>query len=66
MMDGNDLRLMRTELRETQDEFARRFGVDASTISRWETRLPQFGPARALINRVMTEYQMRPKPGQVA
>jgi DNA-binding transcriptional regulator YiaG len=65
-MTANDLRQMRLELMESQGEFAARFGVDRSTISRWETALPQSGPARALINRVMTEYQMRPKRGKVA
>lgn len=51
-----DLRTIREGLGESQEAFALRFGVDQSTIARWETRgVPRRGAARALIERLSEE-----------
>lgn len=45
---------MRSDLGESQAEFGARFGVDQSTIHRWETNgLPPKGAARMAIEMVM-------------
>ena len=36
MVSAAQIRKARSDLGETQSEFAKRFGVDQSTISRWE------------------------------
>ena len=36
MMQSHDIRTLRTSLRESQEAFAYRLGVTASTVSRWE------------------------------
>jgi DNA-binding transcriptional regulator YiaG len=37
MVTADTIKAERNRLRETQTEFARRFGVDQSTVHRWET-----------------------------
>lgn len=50
------IRAVRQRLNESQDAFARRFGVDQSTISVWETKgPPRKGAARPLIIRVFQD-----------
>lgn len=50
------LKAARTRLEESQAEFGARFGVDQSTIHRWETDGPSDrGPARMLIERTLTD-----------
>lgn len=45
-----DVKKIRESLGETQEEFARRIGVDQGTISRWETAgVPSTGAARAAV-----------------
>lgn len=52
---GNALRLARERVRETQAVFAARFGVNQSTIHRWECEgPPETGTARKLIEQVMS------------
>lgn len=47
---------------ETQEVFGRRFGVDQSTVHRWETEgVPNRGPARQLIERVLAELSQTAK-----
>lgn len=47
---GIDIRSLRELLGENQTDFALRFGVDQSTIARWEARgIPRRGAARASI-----------------
>ena len=56
MVTGDNIKTARERLGESQDEFARRFGVDQSVISRWETYgLPKKGAAQALAERVLAE-----------
>ena len=56
-----DLKSLRERVGESQAEFGLRFGVDQSTIHRWETRgAPKRGPARIVIDRLIAEI------GQVA
>lgn len=46
------LKTARERARETQEQFAKRFGVDQSTYSRWEKAgPPKKGPARRSIER---------------
>lgn len=40
MTTSEQIRAARERLGETQDAFGQRFGVDQSTIHRWETRGP--------------------------
>ena len=49
-----DLKRHRDRLRETQDEFAKRFGVARTTLLHWEAAgIPKFGPTRQHIERVL-------------
>ena len=57
------LRSTRERLGETQAQFARRFGVDQTTIHRWESDgLPERGPARMALERVIAEVGEQPRP----
>lgn len=50
------IRAARERLRETQGQFAERFGVDQSTVHRWETDGPPVrGPGRKAIERVLAD-----------
>jgi DNA-binding transcriptional regulator YiaG len=56
MISGDDIKATRERLGESQAEFAKRFGVDQSALSRWETQgVPVRGPAEAIVERVLTE-----------
>ncbi|WP_316172452.1 helix-turn-helix domain-containing protein [Bradyrhizobium sp. SZCCHNRI2049] len=51
-MDASLIREARERIGESQAAFAERFGVDQSTVHRWETNGPPArGPARRLIER---------------
>ncbi len=57
-MDGQALRSARLRIGETQEQFCIRFGVDQTTLSKWETSgLPRTGPGRMLIERVLKEIK---------
>jgi DNA-binding transcriptional regulator YiaG len=50
------IKATRERLKETQETFSRRFGVDQSTLHRWETEgVPNRGPARVAIERVLSD-----------
>lgn len=54
VMTGNALRKVRERLGETQAAFGERFGVDQSTIHRWETNgPPERGASRVAIEGVV-------------
>ena len=55
MITAAHIRTAREKLDESQLEFGRRFGVDQSTISRWEQGPPTKGPIRILIEYVLAE-----------
>lgn len=53
-----DVKGLRLSLGESQAEFGGRFGVDQSTIHRWETRgVPRRGAARVAIERLVGEVR---------
>jgi DNA-binding transcriptional regulator YiaG len=46
MLEASTIKEMRTQLGESQVSFGARFGVDQSTVHRWETDAPpKRGPA---------------------
>ena len=52
-----DIRALRERLGESQAAFGDRFGVDQSTIHRWETKgCPRRGPARRMIDDLVAEH----------
>lgn len=56
MISGDAIKAARERVGESQAEFAKRFGVDQSALSRWETRgIPARGPAEAIVERVLAE-----------
>lgn len=55
MIDPSKVKAVRERLGESQESFARRFGVNQSTVQRWETRgLPNSGTARIAVEQLMT------------
>jgi DNA-binding transcriptional regulator YiaG len=56
MITATDLKRARRRRGETQEQFARHFGVKRTTILNWETRgPPASGAAMPLIERVLAE-----------
>lgn len=56
MFTGPDIKKARELLGESQQEFGDRFGVDQSTVARWEQDgPPKRGPGRMAIQRVLDE-----------
>ncbi len=56
MTTGKIIRAERLALGESQIKFARRFGIDQTTLSKWETRGPPTrGPGLKLVERVLAE-----------
>lgn len=54
---GRDIQAVREELRETQRDFGKRFGVDQATIHRWETKgPPERGAARHAVMTFLRSY----------
>jgi len=74
MLTGAEVRTLRVALNETRVKFAARFGVNVSTVSRWETRgAPKGGTARLMLAKLWsrlpkqaTEDQCRSNTGTVA
>jgi DNA-binding transcriptional regulator YiaG len=59
MIKPSEIKKARERLGETQEEFSRRFGVDQSTVHRWETYgVPDKGTSRMVVARVLTELTM--------
>lgn len=57
-MMGDEIKHIRVRFGESQSEFARRLGVDQSTLSRWETRgLPDRGFTKEAIERRLAELR---------
>ena len=58
MVKSSQIKKARDRLGESQAQFAKRFGVNQSTIQRWEKgRAPESGMAAALIQRVLSEIK---------
>lgn len=56
MITGPDIRQARKRINETQEQFARRFGVDRTTLIGWELHgPPKIGPAAILLERTLRE-----------
>lgn len=55
--ETNHLRYVRTEvLKESQTAFAERFGVDQSTVARWESEgLPSRGTAKKAVEKFLAD-----------
>lgn len=55
-MDGSKIEAIRKGLRESQAEFGLRFGVDQSTIHRWETKgVTDRGVTALAVERILSE-----------
>jgi DNA-binding transcriptional regulator YiaG len=54
-MDAQLIREAREKVGESQASFGERFGVDQSTVHRWETQgPPRHGPARKALERELS------------
>jgi DNA-binding transcriptional regulator YiaG len=57
-MNGQLIRDAREKVGESQTAFGERFGVDQSTVARWETQgPPSRGPARKALERELSEIE---------
>lgn len=53
---ASEIKSIRNRLEETQAVFGQRFGVDQSTIHRWETDgVPEGGTSQMLVSLVLSE-----------
>ena len=58
MVTPDEIKKTRERLKETQAVFGQRFGVDQSTVHRWETDgLPDRGTSRLVVERELAELQ---------
>jgi DNA-binding transcriptional regulator YiaG len=65
-MDAQLIRSARERVGESQAAFAERFGVDQSTVHRWETAgPPSRGPARKAIEREISAIEAAVDAGTV-
>ena len=61
MITAGHLKTARKSVSETQEAFARRFGVDRSTLAGWEKDgPPKEGTAPVLIERILAELGQLP------
>jgi DNA-binding transcriptional regulator YiaG len=62
MVTAEKVRAARSNLGETQAKFGSRFGVDQSTVHRWETTgVSDRGTARVLMQRFLEEIGAEPR-----
>ena len=60
MITAYDIKKARTRLGESQHAFSKRFGVDQSTVHRWETRgLPKGGTSPMIVARLLSELKIQ-------
>ncbi len=65
-MTGEQIKAARKALKETQGAFAARFGVDQSTIHRWETEgVPERGVTAIAVRQVLDSLPA-PHPASAA
>ena len=63
MLVAERIKAARDHVQESQSAFAERFGVDQSTIHRWETDgPPSRGPGRMAIERVLADIYPIDRP----
>lgn len=56
MVTASEIKTARENVKESQEAFGRRFGVDQSTVHRWENKgPPKRGPGQMAIERVLAE-----------
>lgn len=61
-ISGDDLRAARERLGESQSQFGERFGVDQSTIHRWETAgISDRGTTKLAVERVLGDISSPPQ-----
>lgn len=61
-LSGDDLRAARERLGESQAQFGERFGVDQSTIHRWETDgISDRGTTKLAVERVLADISSPPQ-----
>jgi DNA-binding transcriptional regulator YiaG len=58
MVTAKQLKKVRTALDESQAEFAKRFGVNQSTLHRWEHKMPKKGSAQRVAEYVLAELSV--------
>ena len=55
-MNGDLLKATRDRVGESQTKFAKRLGIDQTTLSRWEAfGIPDRGPGQKIVERVVSE-----------
>jgi len=60
MVTGTELKAARDQLGDTQAAFGARFGVDQSTVHRWEKRgVPETGTARMAVESLLATISRR-------
>ena len=60
MVTSEQITTARKRLGENMDVFAMRFGVNRTTIFRWETKGPPRGAAQIALERVLAELEPAP------
>ena len=62
-MNAQLIRQAREKVGESQAAFGERFGVDQSTVHRWETQgPPKYGPARKALERELSQIATEASP----
>jgi transcriptional regulator with XRE-family HTH domain len=57
-MDAQAIRALRERLGDTQEDFAKRFGVERTTVTMWEKNgTPKAGSGRNHCDRIISELQ---------
>ena len=58
MATSEDIKSVRAALEESQAEFGSRFGVDQTTVHRWETKgLPERGAAKVAVETFLDAFK---------
>ena len=59
MVAAKDIKTVRAKLNESQAAFGARFGVDQSTITRWEKKgPPKRGPAKLAVEQILDDLRV--------
>jgi DNA-binding transcriptional regulator YiaG len=64
-MTSEEIKTARLSLQESQEAFGARFGVDQSTVHRWETKgLPDRGAARIAVESLLVSLRQQNEASQ--